>query len=173
MMSLSFAFVVFIIMFALIGLMRGWAKELLVTFSVILCLFLLEVVNRYFPPPVRGFFDPPNTTTEFWVRAFLIIMLAFFGYQTPNLPRLSGGKFARDKFSDALLGFFIGAVNGFFIVGSLWFFLSDSGYPFKNVITKPDPTPAFFALLAPVWLKTPTIFFVMALSFLFVLVVFI
>jgi uncharacterized membrane protein required for colicin V production len=173
MMSLSFAFVIFLLLFALIGAMRGWAKELLVTFSVVLCMFLLEVVNRYFPAPVRGFFDQPNTSTEFWVRAFLLVSLAFFGYQTPNIPKLSGGKFARDKFADSLLGFFIGMVNGFFIVGSLWFYLADSGYPFKNVITRPDPTPAIMAMLAPVWLKTPTIFFVMALAFLFVLIVFI
>lgn len=172
MMTLTFAFWMYVVVFGIIGAMRGWAKELLVTFSVILSMFLLEVMGRYLPP-VREFFAAPNGSSEFWVRTFVVIMLSFFGYQTPSLTKFAGGKFAREKLADSLLGFFLGALNGFLIVGTLWYFMHDSNYPFKSYISKPDPTPAMIAYLAPRWLGIPGIYFAIAIAFLFVLVVFI
>jgi len=172
MMTLTFAFWLFVVLFAIIGAMRGWAKELLVTFSLILALFFLEVIGRYFPP-VRDFLAKPNGSTEFWVRAMVVVLLSFFGYQTPNITKLGGNRFARERLADSLLGFFLGAMNGFLIVGSLWFFLEDSNYPFPKFISKPTPPPALLAYLAPRWLGIPAIYFAIAISFLFVLVVFI
>lgn len=171
-MTLTFAFWLFVVLFAVIGALRGWAKELLVTFSVILALFMLEVLGRYFPP-VRDFLTKPNGTTEFWVRAFVLITLSFFGYQTPNITRLAGTRFARERLADSLLGFFLGALNGFLIVGTLWFFLEDSNYPFPKYITRATPPPTILAYLAPRWLGIPVIYFAIAVAFLFVLVVFI
>jgi uncharacterized membrane protein required for colicin V production len=172
-MTLTFAFWLFVVLFAVIGALRGWAKELLVTFSIILALFMLEVLGRYFPP-VRDFLAKPNGTTEFWVRAFVMITLSFFGYQTPNITRLAGGsRFARERLSDSLLGFFLGALNGFLIIGTLWFFLEDSNYPFPKYITRAVPPPTILAYLAPRWLGIPVIYFAIAVAFLFVLVVFI
>jgi uncharacterized membrane protein required for colicin V production len=172
MMTLTFAFWLFVVIFAIIGGLRGWAKELLVTFSVILSLFFLEVLGRYFPP-VRDFFTAPNGTTEFWMRAIVVFMLSFFGYQTPNITKLAGTRFARERLADSLLGFFLGALNGFLIIGTLWYFMKDSGYPFPKYITAPQPEPALMAYLAPRWLGIPSIYFAIAVAFLFVLVVFI
>jgi len=59
MMTLTFAFWMLVILTAIIGAMRGWAKELLVTFSVVLALFIIEVSIRYVPP-IRAFFSPPT-----------------------------------------------------------------------------------------------------------------
>ncbi len=115
MMTLTFTFWMMVVIFAIIGAMRGWAKELLVTFSVVLAIFILSVLSRYVPP-IRDFFAPPNGTQEFWVQAFIVLVLAFFGYQTPNISRFAGTKFARERFSDALLGLFLGALNGYLIV---------------------------------------------------------
>ena len=47
MISILSAFWMFVILFGLIGAMRGWAKELLVVFSVILALFLIYVLETY------------------------------------------------------------------------------------------------------------------------------
>ena len=171
-MTLTFAFWTYVIIFAIIGGLRGWAKELLVTFSVILSLFFLEVLGRY-APPLRDFFAKPNGSTEFWVRAMVVFMLTFFGYQTPNITKLAGNRFARERLADSLLGFFLGALNGFLIMGALWFFMLDSDYPFPKFISKPQPDPIILAYLAPRWLGIPTIYFAVAVAFLFVLVVFI
>ncbi|HLA98562.1 MAG TPA: CvpA family protein [Anaerolineales bacterium] len=172
MMTLTFAFWLYVIIFMVIGGMRGWAKELLVMFSVILSLFLLQVMGRYVPP-IRDFFAPPNTSTEFWARSIVLVLMVFFGYQTPNITRLAGTRFARERLADSLLGVFLGAVNGFLIVGTLWYFLQDSGYPFPKYITKPAPDPIILSYLPPRWLGIPGIYFAIAVAFLFVLIVFI
>ncbi len=172
MMTLTFAFWMYVVIFSFIGALRGWAKEMLVTFSVILSLFFLEVMGRYVPP-VRDFFAQPNSASEFWVRATVVIVLAFFGYQTPNIARMAQGRFARERLADTLLGFFLGAVNGFLIVGTLWYFMQELGYPFEKFITRPQPDPSLLAYLAPRWLGIPTIYFAVSIAFLFILVVFI
>ena len=106
----------------------------------------------------------------------------FFGYQTPNIPRLAAsGRFARDRLQDILLGIFLGAVNGYLVFGSLWFFMNDAAYPFPTVISAPDPVTAagqaaiqLVKGLPPMWLgSTPAIYFAVGLCFVFVLVVFI
>ena len=49
MMSIVYLFWLFVILFGFVGWMRGWAKELLVAFSVILALGLNHVLRRYIP----------------------------------------------------------------------------------------------------------------------------
>jgi uncharacterized membrane protein required for colicin V production len=181
MMTLTFAFWLFVFLFAVIGAMRGWAKELLVMFSVILSLFILNVLTRYVPP-IRDFLGGANAgATGFWLRSTVVVTLVFFGYQTPNITRFAGGnRFVREKLSDTLLGFFLGALNGYLIVSTLWFFLAEAQYPFPKLIIAPDPNnplsaPALRLIpyLAPRWLGIPQIYFAIAIAFLFVLVVFI
>ena len=103
----------YVILFALIGAMRGWARELLVSFSVILSLFVLSVMER-FVPFIRDTLMVSNPDSFFWLRAILLLGLVFFGYQTPKFPKIaSSGKFIREKFQDVLLGLFLGGVNGY------------------------------------------------------------
>ncbi len=45
MVSLSFIFFFLLIIFGIIGAMRGWAKEMLVCFGIILALFILSVIQ--------------------------------------------------------------------------------------------------------------------------------
>lgn len=174
MMTLPFAFWMLVIIFAIIGAMRGWARELLVTFSVILSIFLLNVLGTYVPP-LRAFLAlTADNATAFWIRSILVILMVFFGYQTPNLPRIAGARFARERLSDVLLGFFLGALNGYLIVGTLWFFLDAANYvPLKNYISAPPKDLVLLHYLPPVFLGIPMIYFAVALAFIFVLVVFI
>jgi len=180
MISMDIVFWLFIILFGIVGLMRGWAKELLVTFSVILALFIITVLEKYVPFLTKLVMDANTRTgdpqTVFWLRAGLLMVLTFFGYQTPNIPRLAGsGRFARDRLQDMLLGLFLGAVNGYLVWGSFWFFLDQARYPFPEIIS-PGLTASAKALvgfLPPNWLLgVPTIFFAVAIAFAFVLVVF-
>jgi hypothetical protein len=176
MLSLTFVFWMFVALFALIGAMRGWARELLVSFAVILALFIISVLE-HFVPFMR---DTITGESRFWVRSGILAVLAFFGYQTPNLPRLAGSnRFIRETLQDTLLGLFLGALNGYLIFGTLWFYLHDAGYPFPY-ITAPNAADALgqealklIPLLPPAWLGTPVIYFAVALAFVFVLVVFI
>jgi len=184
MISLHIFFYMFIILFALIGGMRGWARELIVSFSVILAIFT-NLVLETFVPFLHNL--QPGDRTVFWIRIGILIGLVFFGYQTPNIPKLAtSGRFAREHLQDALLGLFFGALNGYLIWGTAWYYMHSAGYPF-DIILPPDKIPAdlptlqtarqatesLLKILPPAWLTPPLIYFAVALAFVFVLVVFI
>lgn len=177
MVSLGFFFFFLVALFAIIGAMRGWAKELLVTFSVVLSVFIINVLERYVPA-VASTFAQPGTTVQFWMRTLILLILVFFGYQTPNLPRLAGARFVRERLQDTLLGLFLGAINGYLVVGTIWLYLHQANYPYPY-ITPPvpgtelgDAALAMLEWLPPTWMGPPVIYFAVALAFIFVLVVF-
>lgn len=111
---------------------------------------------------------------------FIMGVVVFCGYQTPNLPMLvDNQRFMHDRLQDTVLGFIIGAFNGYMIFGSVWYFLHTAGYPFSFVLAPIAGTPAgdaslrIIALLPPTWLVVPVVYFAIAVAFIFVLVVFI
>jgi lysylphosphatidylglycerol synthetase-like protein (DUF2156 family) len=178
MVYLNFIFYCFVVLFAVIGAMRGWAKEMMVTASAVLALFIITVLETYVKGVSQSFAEP-GTPNQFMMRVAIIVVLAFFGYQTPNLPRVGGDRFARERLQDSLLGIFLGALNGYLIVGSIWYFLSQANYQALTYIIPPDPNTApgqaaikLLAFMAPAWLGVPMIYFAVALSFIFVVVVF-
>jgi uncharacterized membrane protein required for colicin V production len=178
--SLNVMLLIFVVLFAIIGSMRGWAKELLVVFSVILAMFCLTVLENYVPF-FKDTFANGTPETVFWLRTIILGGLVFFGYQTPKIPRLAeSDRFIRHFLQDALLGFFIGAINGYLIFGSLWYYLNEAGYPFAFVSAPDSATTAgqaairLITSLPPAWLAaSPMIYFAVGIAFILVLVVFI
>lgn len=179
MVSLVVVFWMYVILFAIVGAMRGWARELLVSFSVILGLFIITVLEQV--AFINGLIRT-NLVVQFWFRTMIILGLVFFGYQTPNIPRLAASnRFARERLQDILLGVFLGALNGYLIAGTIWFYLNQAGYPFPNLISAPqlgtqvyDVTVRMMELMPPDLLaQGSAIYFAVALAFAFVLVVFI
>jgi uncharacterized membrane protein required for colicin V production len=184
MIGLNAIFWMFVILFGIIGAMRGWAKELLVTFAVILSLFIMNVLENLVPvigPALRE-----NPATEYWVRTILLSALVFFGYQSPSIPRLaSTNRFVREKLQDSLLGFILGGINAYLFVGSLLWYLQqaygamNNTYPLSFILP-PDPNSsigmAYYDLvkrLPPAWLSGVSIYVAVAIAFAFVLIVFI
>jgi hypothetical protein len=200
MISILSAFWLFVIFFGLIGAMRGWAKELLVIFSVVLSLFLIYVMESFTPylipfeevlsqvenyAPGTSFMSLPlpvqdELKIQFWSRAAIVSVLAFFGYQTPNLAALQN-KARRERIQDILLGVVLGLVSGFFIMGSLWWYMAAAQYPFDPQILPPQAgTPLGDAAInilkyfPPVFASNQIgLFFAVVVAFMFVLVVFI
>jgi uncharacterized membrane protein required for colicin V production len=177
MVSLAFLFWMFVVLFGIIGAMRGWAKELLVAFSIILALAFMRLLENYVPF-VSTLIEVQGAEAIFWVRAIIVIVLVFFGYQTVALPRFAT-KAAREKLQDLMLGFVFGAFNGYLIVGTLWFYMHEAGYPFPYIVP-PDSNSVMgqaaenlLPYLAPRLLGEPAIYFAVILAFIFVLVVFI
>lgn len=178
MISLAVFFWLYVFLFAVFGALRGWAKELLVTFSVILALFLITVLESWVPV-VRDTILASGGTTLFWMRTVIVLALAFFGYQTPNLRAFQGAGAGRERVQDTLLGFILGAVNGYLLVGSIWYFMAAANYPFQ-LISAPQPNDSLYeatqrllSILPPQHLTPPWIYFAVGLAFLFVIVVFI
>jgi len=176
MMSIVYVFWMYVVLFAVIGWMRGWAKELLVSFSVILALALNHVLRRYIPIAQ----DLPETDPSlFWVRSIILVVLVYFGYQTViSIPHLAS-RAVRERLQDTLFGAFLGALNGYLVAGSVLYYMHIADYPFQNVISKPtDPTllqtvNQMMLYMPPQLLGEPGIYFAIILAFVFVLVVYI
>lgn len=195
MLSLTAAFWIMVILFAFVGMMRGWTKEVVVTSAVILALF---TINQ-FMSTIFGFIGWDNNITpppeirrwEFYVMSAFLLALAFFGYQGPALARSRVGErlTRRDNLQDRVLGFLVGATNGWLVVGSVWAFLEyklvsasnwvrytpDIPYPFdptKIVRPAPELAPIIENLPIPFLTQSPYILpLLLVLVFLFVLVV--
>ncbi len=178
MVTLPFFFYFLIFLFGVVGAMRGWARELLVAFSIVLAIFIIVVLQN-FAPYLRDFLNPANQEPSFWIRSTIIAIFTFFGYQTPNLSERFRTAARREKLQDSLLGFVLGAVNGYLIIGTIWFFLHEAGYPFAEIIAPVagtelgDRTLELINLMPPRWLGVPAVYFAVAVAFAFVVIVFI
>lgn len=175
MVSLVFVFWMLVIFFGLVGIFRGWAKELLVFFSVIVALTVNMLLRMYIPGVSTL---ESNSLTLFWIRTVILGVLVYFGYQTVSFQRFAS-KAVREKLQDSLLGFILGAFNGYLIIGAVWFYMAEAGYPFTYIkapvpgTIEGDAALRLIPLLSPNLLGVPWIFFALAFAFIFVLVVFI
>ena len=127
MLPLHTVFGALLILFGLIGGLRGWAKELIVAFSVFLALFVQHVLLTFLPP-LRALFENLSLESQFYTRAIVFILITVFGYASPTIVSKIGARVARERLQDILLGFFIGLLNGFLIVGTIVAFLDMSYY---------------------------------------------
>ena len=176
MMSIIYVFWMYVLLFAIIGWMRGWAKELLVSFSVILSLALNHVIRRYIPLAANL---ADTDVSLFWVRTIILLVLVYFGYQTViSIPHLAA-KGRTEKLQDTLFGAFLGGLNGYLVAGSVLYYINVANYPFPEVITRPtDPdllnrVNQMMLYMPPQLLGEPGIYFAIILAFVFVLVVYI
>ena len=121
-------------MFAAIGFMRGYTKELVATAGLVLALFTLKQFELLLIDPLTG----GKQVSKFYLQATILLTMAFFSYQTPTqtfakLPDRKG-------FQDGVLGLLVGAFNGYLLFGSLWWYMDTLEYPFSpNIIAPLDP----------------------------------
>jgi len=176
MMSIIYVFWMYVVLFAVIGGMRGWAKELLVAFSVILSLALNHVIRKYIPL-ANGLLD--TDIALFWTRSIILVVLVFFGYQTVISIQRLAARAARERLQDTLFGVFLGAINGYLVAGSILYYMHVADYPFQNIISKPadqgllQTVNQMMLYMPPQILGEPAIYFAIILAFVFVLVVYI
>jgi len=176
MMSIVYVFWMYVILFAVIGAMRGWAKELLVAFSVITALAVNLLLEKYIPL-VRDL--PDNGSSVFWIRTLILLALVYFGYQTvASIPRLAS-KAARERLQDSLFGAVLGGINGYFVAGTILFYNHVAEYPYRAVIS-PATDPAIvqavdlmMRYMPPRLLGEPGIYFAVIIILIFIIVVYI
>ena len=178
MIPIETAFFGLLLFFALVGALRGWAKELLVTFSVILARFIELVMLNYVPVLSQSLQSLQTGEPKTWlyVRMLLFVTIVVFGYATTMISAALGQRARKEKLQDSLLGFFIGFINGFLIVGMIWGFLDAYGYNIWG-ITAPAAdnvvAQGIIKWLPLHWLEGPALFVSVAVAFAFVLIVFI
>jgi hypothetical protein len=169
MIALNTLFWIFVVVFALVGAMRGWSKEMLVTFSLILGIFVIAVMLAYVPF-MEAYLTEGGDSRQFAVRAIILGIFAFFGYQSPRIQRISD-VLIKERFRDSALGIVVGALNGYFLLGSLLFYLHAFNYPFPWVTPPAEDITNFLVYMPPAWLTVPAVYFAVAVAFTFVVVV--
>ena len=175
MMSIVYLFWMYVLLFAVIGAMRGWAKELMVVFSVITALAVNLLLEKYIPL-VRDL--DKTTSSVFWIRTIILVALVFFGYQTVNISRFAG-KAARERLQDSMFGAVLGGFNGYLVAGSVLFYNHMANYPYKNVISPATDAAVIQAIdtmmkyMPPRFLGEPSIYFAVIIVLIFIIVVYI
>jgi hypothetical protein len=111
MMSIVYVFWMYVILFGVIGAMRGWAKELLVAFSVILSLAFTHVLRRYIPI-ARDL--PKGCVTLLDADDHPACAGVFRLSDRSHIAHLAS-RAARERLQDTLFGAILGGFNGYLI----------------------------------------------------------
>lgn len=176
MISLFVVFIMFIVLFAIIGATRGRMREFLVSISVIVAIFINVILETY----IGGYKDAilkNGPAGLFWVRGAIMVVVVFLGYLSPTLPLLMIGQnqAVPPRLKNGILGLIFGGINGFLIMGSLWSYLADANYPFA-IITAPDKLTAMGKIaldltqwLPPHFFVPPMLYFALAFGFVLIL----
>jgi hypothetical protein len=180
-----------IIITGIIGLLRGWVREVQVTASAILAMFIIDkfggwvfdtVVARTTPEMLAT--DPMGTFRRIvMLKLAVLLILVFFGYQGPVLvtfatqQRVQANR-ARETIQEGLLGLIVGLLNGYLILGAIWWYLHLAQYPFDFMVS---PV-AFFAgqesasvqlieMLPLAYLASPWLDILVVVAFIIVIVI--
>ena len=174
MISIAYVFWMYVLLFAFIGALRGWVKELLVIFSVVLALTTNHLLRRFIPivQAISG-----ESIELFWIRTLVLVTLVFFGYQTVISIQRLAARATRERLQDTLFGIFIGAINGYLVAGTIFNYLHEAQY-FPNFIDQPqgvnlEMINRMMEWMPPHLLGEPLIYFALVVCFIFVIVVFI
>lgn len=193
MLSLSVLFWIGVGAFALVGALRGWAREVVATSGLILGLFIINqfgyIVLTRFGQSVEVLGPQLALLRQFYIYTVFLLVMAFFSYQSPRLSGSIGARLRpRDTIQDKLLGAIVGGINGYLIVGAIWSFLEYQNggpgnwvqlapgvaYPFaETVISRPlagSPAATLVARM-PMALLSPYLPYLMVIMFLFVIIV--
>src|SRR5258708_11507295 len=143
-------------LFAVVGFLRGWTKEIVATGGIILALFAVWQLQAML---LEQLTQSASQDQKFYFYTVPFILITFFAYQTPGTAaRLSEGRMwsnRREGLQERLLGMVIGAANGYLLWGSIWYFLDVFQYPFPGAITAPVPGSASAAMVGAlplIWL---------------------
>jgi hypothetical protein len=106
--SLQVIFWLLVIIFAIIGAVRGWASEVLVTFSSVLGIFILFILENFagFAKESTLFTDP---VSNFWLKAVFLRVWSLLGIRRPISRAFRHARFMYKSTVDHLAGLLMGA----------------------------------------------------------------
>lgn len=174
MIQLGYFLWAMVVLFAVVGFIRGSVKELISLAGIVLSLFVLEQTGDVIISPVIG---SAPLEQQFYVYAGLMLLITYFAYQTPGYLDFSrGGRSdAREGLQEGLLGATIGGVNAYLLFGALWYYMDVLHYPLSPSIMAPPLNSASAELinsLPMVWLLEGNLLtLVVIVMFLFVIIV--
>jgi uncharacterized membrane protein required for colicin V production len=120
-------FLVLLAIWAVIGVVRGFHRELGVTTMLLIGLFVLEVLNERYQTVVENALNvmtgqPDIGAARAWIYVIVLLVLAFISYQGQSLA-FPGNK------SNTFFSVGTGFLNGYLLWGSIWYYLQQAGWP--------------------------------------------
>jgi hypothetical protein len=128
--SLMWAVAIF---FGLIGFMRGWNREVVATAGIVLGGFLIF----QFDSLLRGMLASVSRDQMFLVETGIFLSFVFIAYRTRSFVITRGA--GRGDLQTNVLGALVGLINGYLIMGTLWYFLDINEYPLAPLVIAPGP----------------------------------
>jgi uncharacterized membrane protein required for colicin V production len=186
--ELSAVFWFAVVGFGIIGLMRGWVREIQATAAAILAMFIIEQISPWVwqvlverTPAEMLAADPLGTLRRLvMLKSAILLIVVFFGYQGPVLVQFatrgrSRSNRPRETIQEGILGLLVGLLNGYLIIGALWWYAHVSQYPFTWIVSPlnfpSSPSAALIAWLPLRFLASPWLEILVVVFFLIVIVV--
>jgi hypothetical protein len=149
MVEIQELFLILILVMGIIGLVRGFLKELGVTLVLIATLFALDrlipIINGFINGGGFGFLGlgpvPETQSTDnilFLLFGAMMVGATYIAYQGETLAYEGHNP---KGIVGGVLGFLIGAVNGYLLFGTLWWLMNFYRYPF-GMVAQPLPAGA-------------------------------
>lgn len=187
MIELAAVFWIFVLLFGVIGLIRGWVREIQVTAAAVLAMFIIEQISPWVwqvlvsrTPADQLAADPLGTLRRLvMLKSAIMMFVVFFGYQGPVVISMAtrgraNSNRPRESIQEGILGLGVGLLNGYLIVGALWWYLHVAQYPFPWMISPlsiPDSTSAELISALPLrYLASPWLEILVVIFFLIVIV---
>lgn len=200
MINLFLGFAMSVLLFAMIGYMRGWQKEVialsgLVGIIAVLQQFGFEIVSFLKITPAEGVTLEEIAEIrrqQILIQSIFFLIIVFFSYQfvTRLADTATGGRLGerlRSGFESKIIGMFAGALNGYLVIGGLWSFLEylpvpggyeqlmpGAQYSFDpNLIMRPaiDTFALAFTEFLPLGMFNPTLWLILFFVAFFVVIV--
>ncbi|MEA3346347.1 MAG: hypothetical protein U9Q78_08950 [Chloroflexota bacterium] len=141
--AVEITWMVLIIAFGIIGIVRGFLRELGVTMVLLIVLYafdhwgedisglVFKGVERAMGVPITGEPREDLAKAAFYITA--IFIAAFISYHGETLAFQGTPP---KGIAGVLLALIIGLVNGYLVAGTMWFYLNKFDYPF-GLVSKP------------------------------------
>ncbi len=161
-------FLVLMAFFGVIGIVRGFHRELGVTTMLLLALLVIKLAEDRFGHQFNGVLalvtgdgvaQLPRARAVVWV--LFLIVIAFVSYEGDRLAFPGRG-------TAPVLGLLIGLLNGYLFAGSMWYYLAQAGWPLLQVSTRyTDLYGTLSRLLPPALLNWPFLIGIVVIMVLF------
>ena len=134
MVPVEIVFLVTTGIFGVVGIVRGYSRELGVTTMLLLALFVLELIGERYPAQWamilgRLFGSNPEVlrSASALIYSGFLVLIVFISYQGNTLTFPGKGD-------NWFFGMTVGLLNGYLFAGSLWYYLETAGWPIVSAI---------------------------------------
>lgn len=163
MVPIELVWFLIVLLFGLIGIVRGYLRELGVTTVMVLALYgIITFEGRVVPLLYRPVPSAAEPKAVVWQTAFCLLGLAgaaFISYHGQTLA--FQGKQPTNSALAVFLNMSAGLVNGYLIAGGIWYYLNRLDYPLLHMTSENlSPFARQLLLLMPQNLLAPYLLFI-------------